>query len=442
MRSLRILRRRFLGAGTAAFLSPFFAQMARAASPVRRLVLFNLGNGTVQEQFWPARQSDTSFTLSPILQPLAPLQDRAVVLQGFQFTSGIGEAGIGEAHGIGVTTALSGTRLDRSVKWSNNLPGRPGGPSLDQQLGAELGQGNQVPVLNIGVQSSAGDVPFPSWTADHGEVRDLQSPVQAWNRLFGVRGGITGVALDLDRSILDLAAADLMSLQAQLPAPERARLDGHLTAIRDVEKGIKMPFMGPPATAAPGCASATRPAADSLDLTADANFPTIAKLQMDVIAVALACDLTRVVSFNLGSPKSTTQYTWLGINDPYHNISHHLGGSQADFDRHAKIETWHATQLHYLADKLRGMPDGTGGDLLSATLVLWNNNLSRGEHTITPSIPYVLVGGDRAGVRPGRHLVFDRRAHNDLLLAVAQAVGSKMTAFGDPAFNGGPVSLS
>ena len=44
------------------------------------------------------------------------------------------------------------------------------------------------------------------------------------------------------------------------------------------------------------------------------DFPTSAKLQMDILALALACDLTRVCSLQFSTATSQVTHTWLGSN--------------------------------------------------------------------------------------------------------------------------------
>ena len=42
------------------------------------------------------------------------------------------------------------------------------------------------------------------------------------------------------------------------------------------------------------------------------DFPSAAKAQMDLVALALACDLTRVISIQFSTATSNVTHTWIG----------------------------------------------------------------------------------------------------------------------------------
>ena len=80
--------------------------------------------------------------------------------------------------------------------------------------------------------------------------------------------------------------------------------------------------MGPASGAAMACAQA-RGAAAIMNHKAYAEMPRIGKLQMDMLALAFACDLTRVSTIEWSkSAVSPTVLSWLEINQSHHDISH------------------------------------------------------------------------------------------------------------------------
>lgn len=434
--SLRILRRRFLGA-CGGLLGGFLGRLDREARAAeagpRRLVIINTSNGTVQAKFWPARTSDTAFALSPLLQPLAPVKDQLLVLQGIDQKSALADAPVGEAHYLGVVHMLTGR-----VHTSKGA----GGPSLDQYLAERVMFPTPNRSLALGVQSRGFiSVLYSSMLDQYGRqaaVRDEIDPYQTFSRLFSGARPVAGTTrppqMDVRKSILDFAAQDLGVLRRELRGAERAALDAHLQALRDAELAIKQPT-AVAATEACGKAGAF---AGGVDVQREASFPTVCKMQLDLVAAVLACDLARVITLNIGSPKSLTHYSWLGIGDEFHALSH--GKSPDFFAKHEKIETWHAEQVAYLASKLQGLRDASGSTVLENTIVLWENNMATGLHAKS-NIPYVIVGGKNCGVRGGRHLVLNGRPHNDLLAALAQAMGARTETFGDPQFNTAPLAL-
>ena len=64
-----------------------------------------------------------------------------------------------------------------------------------------------------------------------------------------------------------------------------------------------------------------------------------------------------------------------------------------------KINTWYAQQFATLIARLKAMPDGAGGTLFDNTLVLWCNELAKGNTHGRMDAPYVLAGGAGGALR-------------------------------------------
>ena len=62
--------------------------------------------------------------------------------------------------------------------------------------------------------------------------------------------------------------------------------------------------------------------------------------------------------------------------------------------------------------------------MLDNTLVIWTNELGKGNSHTLDNIPLVLVGGG-SGFRMGRSLHLDKVAHNRLWLSVAHSMGHR-----------------
>ena len=76
---------------------------------------------------------------------------------------------------------------------------------------------------------------------------------------------------------------------------------------------------------------------------------------------------------------SQVRFTWLGINEGHHDLSHR-GDDDADaVDKLTRINNWYAQQLAALMTKLRAVPDGNGTTMLDNTLILWANELGNQE---------------------------------------------------------------
>ena len=79
--------------------------------------------------------------------------------------------------------------------------------------------------------------------------------------------------------------------------------------------------------------------------------------------------------------------------------------------------------------------------MLDHTLMIWTNELGKGNSHTLENIPFVLVGGG-FGFQMGRSLQLGSVAHNRLWLALAHAFGHTLESFGNKTLSeGGPLSL-
>jgi hypothetical protein len=98
-----------------------------------------------------------------------------------------------------------------------------------------------------------------------------------------------------------------------------------------------------------------------------------------------------------------------------------------------KINTWYCEQLAYLAQRLAETPEpGGDGSLLDNTLLVWTNELGKGNNHTHENIPFVLVGGG-LNFQMGRSLKFGGVPHNRLLMSLAHGFGHPVPSFGNPA---------
>ena len=134
---------------------------------------------------------------------------------------------------------------------------------------------------------------------------------------------------------------------------------------------------------------------------------------------------------------------WLGVGEGHHELSHKPDNDKESQDKLIKINRWYCEQLAYLAKRLAETPEpGGAGSLLDNTLLVWTNELGKGNSHTLDNIPFVLVGNG-LDFRMGRSLRLPRVAHNRLLLSLAHGFGHRLERFGNPDFcGGGPLSLS
>jgi hypothetical protein len=134
---------------------------------------------------------------------------------------------------------------------------------------------------------------------------------------------------------------------------------------------------------------------------------------------------------------------WLGIEEGHHSLSHEPDSNKEAQEKLTKINHWFCQQLAYLAQRLTETPEpGGSGNLLDNTVIMWTNELGKGNSHTLDNVPFVLLGGG-LGFQMGRSLRLDRTPHNRLLLSLAHGFGHNLKTFGNPDFcDAGPLNLS
>ena len=426
----RLSRRMVLrGAGAVLALPLLEAMQARAqTAPPKRLLLFFSPNGTIYDR-WAPTVTSTGFTLSPVLSPLAPYQSKLTVLGNVDMTSALTGPGDGHQKGIGelwTGTSLQPGTLFTTVDWA-------GGPSVDQRLADVIGGATRLRSLELGVQVPRARVyDRMVYRAAGQPLPPVVDPLATFETLFGDGDPLQAAQRRARRkSVLDAVLGEYAAVSAKLGAVDRQRLDAHATTVRDIEQRLE-------AVGQPGVACIRPDAPVPPSLTANASYPELGRLQMDLLALALACDVTRVASLQWSNASSNVVFSWLGQSIDHHELSHR---GDDDLDAKAQLEAihrWYAEQFAYLLSRLDAAQED-GGSVLDHSLVLWGNELGKGNVHSPVSVPFVTAGSAGGAVRTGQFLETNHAPHNALLLAALRAFGVNDATFGDPAVCPGPL---
>jgi hypothetical protein len=426
---MRFTRRRALAGAALPFLGVRPA-VAQAPRPKRALFLFT-PDGMMFDR-WNPTGTENDWSLSYTLQPLAPVKSKILVIQGLDIACG--KIGPANGHPPGMAGMFSGRVM---VKQPNGAIWG-GGVTIDQYLGAKIGGATKFRSLVFGVDCnnyyrdcsgyvSYSDVAVP--------VPSMDGPATAYQRVFA---GFTGTPTDaaaaarvraLRKSILDDVVADLAALRQRSGADDRAALDLHLGAIRDIEKQMD----ALPAASCHTPAAPTAPACCASD-----TFPARFKVQVDQVVAALACDLTRVALLQIEAAGYTKKFPQLGVPYTHHEVTHGTFPNAQKLEMNSAIERWTTEQFAYMFQKMDSIPDGNGS-LLDNTVVLWGNELGNANPHDKGNIPIVMAGGG-GHFRMGRYLQYPKGTpHNNLLVSVLNAMGLPDQTFGDAQFCTGPL---
>jgi hypothetical protein len=432
---------RGLGAATAVLTTPVWraaTAFGRDVRAAKRFIGIFSANGTVPTAFFPALPRDTTeapLTLGPILAPLEKWKAKLLVLRGVHMSSTIGPNKPGGPHMKGPGAMLTGGWL---------LPGSftgAGGPagyanriSVDQLIANRVGSATRFPSLELGVRIQ-GQEPLRviSYRGSNQPNNPVDDPWAVYKRVFST-GELSSAALTQliaeRKGVLDFLRDDLGRLRARLGAEDRGRLDAHLEGIQRIERQLT-------AGATVSCQAPMLPA--RIDPRAMANFPTIGRLQTDLMVLALACGLTRVATFMWANADSWQYFPWIGVNEEHHHLSHASDSDAAAREKLVKINVWHTEQVAYLMDRLAEIPE-PGGTLLDSTLILWGNEIGVGNTHTYKDIPWVLAGGAAGYFKMGRYLRYADTPHNNLLLSVCHAMGfDDVKTFGAEEYCTGPL---
>jgi hypothetical protein len=439
MSRFRLGRRAVLrGAGSVAIALPWLeimdpARSARAApATAKRFVAVYNPGGTVLDQ-WRPTGTETSFTLSPILAPFEPVKDRIIVLDGVDMKSAVGEQ-----NQAGMIAWLTGTEQ----VYEGGRLGFARGPSLDQVLVETLQDGRRIASLNQAVRWGTGKshgllspinvVNF----ANDGAFTPLEprlDPLEIWQDLFGTN---PNASLDWEKSMLDAVAGRYAKLSQRLGTEDRARLDQHLTRIRELEASL--------AGVAGGCralplvdttgydpAEGLNSADDGSIQDPDTNamIPAVGRFMTDMLVTALACDLTAVGTLEWSDSEAKHPFPWLNLNETYAYYQNDGGFHPAEC---AQIGNWYMQQHAYLVEQMAGIDMG-GHSLLDESVIFFGSHLQDPATHLKNDMPFVLAGNG-GGLRTGGWVAFDSVSHNDLLSALANLFGMNVSEFGDPLY--------
>ena len=446
-------RRRFLQAAAAGGLAlPLLPSIAHDASaqgsgaPLRFVVFFYELGAFLDE--WSPTGSETSMDLdaglpagTSVLSPLSAVQDDLVVVSGLN----------NPLHDI-----TDGAGHDRKKSLLTNMPstfgtfpnGAPGdvngwaaGPSIDRVIMQRMGPVTPLTALDVIVGES--DPSTTTVISYEGADAPVQSryvdPAQLFDSIFASftpPGGMPAMPSEEERRntrrrrLLDTVGETFSHYRKRLGTDDRARLDQHAAALADLRDRIGVTSMP-----AAGCVKPQPPGATNIwDIDATADLFT------DQVAMALACDLTRVATINL----STTGHSDWGFTGgttyaDWHTFVHDNFDNPAERPTIRNVMRWHMEKLSRFLQTLKAMPEGDGS-VLDNTVVLAVSDLGNAGAHSAYQLPVLVAGGAAGQLTTGRHLQRPGLPLSDLLVSLLRLFGHDDVTFGDAAFCNGPLN--
>jgi hypothetical protein len=419
---------RNLGVGAAAV--PFVLNLPSLgfASPAptrrQRLVVMFSPNGVIPKNFWPD-QYGKDFTLKESLTPLEPMRDRTLILHGISDKV----RGDGDNHMRGIGCLLTGIELfPGNIQGGSDTPaGWSKGISIDQEiknfLQAKPETRTRFGSLEFGVMvpDRADTWTRMSYAGANKPLAPIDDPYQMFAKLYGRMKDEESL-----RSILDDLQDDFKKVERVVSAEDRQLLQEHTTFVREMEQQLKADNSRDMGHAVPQLDPGVK--------EENNNLPRLSKLQIELMVSSFAADFARVATLQYTNSVGDARMRWLGIDEGHHQLSHEPDTNEVARDKLTRINKWYCEQLAYLAQRLADTPEpGGGGSLLDNTLIVWTNELGKGNSHTLDNIPFVLVGGG-LDFKMGAARDYKGVPHNRLLLSLAHGFGHRIEKFGNPDF--------
>jgi len=408
--------------------------LAAPARPRQRLVIMFSPNGTIPPAFWPD-EVGSEFKLKEIMSPLEEFKDKMLILNGVANRV----RGDGDSHMRGMSCLLTGIELfPGNVQGGGGAPaGWASGISIDQELKNYFQSKEETKTrfgsleFGVGVTDRADPWTRMSYAGPNQPVAPISDPYQMYQKLYGQLKDKESL-----QSILDDVQTDLKKIRKMISAEDRRMLEQHETLVRQMEKDLKesdkQKVLAPAPTLAGGVSASQND-----------DVPRLSRMQVDLLINSFVNDMARVATLQYTKSVGQARMNWLDIKDGHHGLSHEPDSDEVAKQKLIKINKWFAGELNYLLKRLAETPEpGSTGSMLDNTLVIWTNELGKGNSHTLNDIPFVLAGGG-FGFKMGRSLKFDKVPHNRLHLALAHAVGHNIPTFGNKELSqNGPLDLT
>jgi hypothetical protein len=482
-----ILRALGLAAGATLLpsLRPRNAWAQTAVIP-KRIVLFYTMHGSIHTLWVPTGPGGTgapaenSWALGPLHQALAGYEKKLTFLDGLNMTSSDIQdynPAPENAHIYGQCHSLTGTTMaGRSLA---------GGISIDQRISQDLGPVTFRPCLNMRVDSpDTGSIINSQFTAASQMLQQDSYPQDTYNYLFPNGAPPSGSApppptpvvdhtVDKQKSVLDWVAGEFAATRPKLGAQDRLKLDAHATAIRDLENRLAL-STPPPVTTPPTGSTRVCSPMNAASLTSVARgypqtnagneaagfeqwYTNTSDLFMRIIQTAFSCDLTRVTTLMMGQfPDTACGFTQafgqqIGTGAGLHGLLHKVDGGDGGIpnsdaaltaqalDVAKRYHAFGSAQFVKLLGYLNSIPESDGQTVLDHSIILYCGEIGQGFHGLH-NLPWLMAGSAGGKIRAGRYLKYTNAPHNNLFVSLANAMGSRITTFGNAAACTGPLT--
>jgi hypothetical protein len=376
-----------------------------AAQYPNRLFFTYIPIGAIMDEWFPTG-GETDFEFKRILKPLSGFKEDLTVIGGLDCHNGYALGDGGGDHARAGAAYLTGVHPRKTSGADIHA-----GVSVDQIIAAQKGSATKFASLELGCEDTrtvgACDSGYScayqnsvSWRTPNSPMPPETNPRAIFERMFGtddlslppeVRARRTAAR----KSILDFVSDDTKKLEGDLGPADRHKVDEYLYAVREIERRIENAEHQQQFTPSIG-----KPAGVPI------LFADYLKLMFDLQLLAMQADLTRTATFMIGREGSQRTYEEIGIADPHHPLTHHMGNKEK-IEKVTQINVFHAEQFAYFLGKMKATKEGDG-TLLDHSMIVYGSGIADGSEHSHVNLPILLAGRGNGAIKPGRFLKYPK----------------------------------
>lgn len=241
------------------------------------------------------------------------------------------------------------------------------------------------------------------------------------------------LAFDKRKSVLDYLDKERLNfLNRELGNQERTMLTSHLDSIRELE--LRIATQAP----LPATANCTKPAAIATDPgTSWTEQVKRIDLIIDLLAMALACDIVRHGTFRITGDQCRLPTSGItGKSANFHDCTHY-NNVPTDTNDQIKVVSFITDKFFKLAAALKNKPEGTGNILDNTALAYLSegghgraiDEANIGAHSLENIC--TIIAGRAGGIKTGSHVKLANTHTAKIILTLMKAVGYTGNTLGD-----------
>ena len=345
------------------------------------------GNG-VRPEHWVPDGVGLGWSPREELAPLQRVRDYVSPVTGLHIKTAQ------HAHHSGMTGIMTGSRYHQLGTTRDTIVTTFATKSVDQIAADHFNGQTPFRSLEVGVARFHGTdegttFQHLSHTGPSNPNPAEYDPAVFFDRLFGA--GPTQPQLAMARrSVLDLVNGRITALKTRVGASDRVRLDQHFESIRAIELRLS--------TEGAVCRRPDRPG-DYADVEGREQLQEKNAMMSQLMALALACDLTRSFSVMFSCAGSGVVVWPAGAQNSMHQMCHDEGLPQPTVHR---AVVFIMERLGDFLQTLRDTPEGDS-NLLHNSSILCTTELADGKTHSNEDYPILVCGRGGGRLKGGWH---------------------------------------